>query len=231
VSGEPPTTRTRFADGTRTDRSRRRVTLLVLVTSLAAFAPFAVKSWKKDFFAWDWELSSRLHALENRETAWNRHVDVFDVVLNPFFQALGLLVLAAVVVALVRRGNTASVAFVVLGVGGTAALAVLLKHLFERPSLDDPSGGGDSFPSGHAMRSFAAAVVVAVVAWPTRWRIPLTVVGAVVAALIGTAVVYHEWHWATDVLAGWFISTAWIACIWLALDLPVRRTSACEPIR
>ncbi len=45
----------------------------------------------------------------------------------------------------------------------------------------------------------------------------MIVAGAAVVLLVGTGVVYHEWHWISDVLAGWCLAIAWLGCVWLAL--------------
>jgi membrane-associated phospholipid phosphatase len=207
--------------GTTADRRRppRRQPLIVaalVVASLLAFAPLAAQAWEKDAFAWDREVSEGIHAYENEETILDAYVDPFDLVLKPPVQLLGLVVVIVVVAALLRKGRRRPAAFVALGVGVVVVLGPVLKEVFARPSID-PDGTGDTFPSGHAIRSMAAATSLAVVAWPTRWRWSTAVVGAIVVVLIGIAVVYHEWHWATDVLGAWLLVVAWLSSLWLAL--------------
>jgi undecaprenyl-diphosphatase len=102
-------------------------------------------------------------------------------------------------------------------VGGILVFDPILKNLFARPPVE-PDGSGYTFPSGSAMRSMAAAGSLTAVAWPTRWRWPTALLGALVVALIGLAVVYHSWHWTSDVLGGWCVSVAWVASVWLALS-------------
>jgi membrane-associated phospholipid phosphatase len=197
---------------------RLLVATLAIAVPLALLAPLAVRAWQNDVFGWDAELSTTIHAYENRETIWNRHVDVFDVVLRSGFQFVGVLLVLTVLAAMLLRERLREVLFIALGVGGAAVLGVFLKEIFEQPPVDPGSGGGYSFPSGHALRSMAAAAVLVVLAWPTRWRWPTALLGAIVVPLIGVAVVYHEWHWASDVLAGWAIGIAWVGCVWLALS-------------
>jgi membrane-associated phospholipid phosphatase len=200
-------------------RQRRLlVATLAVALPLALFAPLAVRAWQNDVFAWDAELSTSIHAYENRETIWNRHVDVFDAVLRSGFQLVGVLLVLTVLAVMLLRERLREVLLIGLVVGGAAVLGVFLKEIFEQPPVDPGSGGGYSFPSGHALRSIAAAGVLVVVAWPTRWRWPAALVGAIVVPLIGVAVVYHEWHWASDVLGGWAIGIAWVGCVWLALS-------------
>jgi membrane-associated phospholipid phosphatase len=201
-------------------RRSRALPLLVaglsVAVPIAAFVPLALQAWRKDVFAWDKDVSQAIHAYENRETILDGRVDPLGVVLRSPVQFLGLLVVIVVLGMLLARGRPRAGLFVALGVGGAAVFGLILKGLFERPPVD-PGGEGFSFPSGHAMRSMSAAATLSIVAWPTRWRWAAIVAGAVAVSLIGIAVVYHEWHWASDVLAGWFLSIAWLGCVWLAL--------------
>jgi membrane-associated phospholipid phosphatase len=198
--------------------SRRRpvgIVVAVVLASIAAFVPLAVEAWQKDAFAWDTDVSEWIHAYENEETVFDTYADPFSLVLDRWLQLLGALVVAVVVGALLRRRRWRAALFVALGVGGMVVLGPVLKELIARPSIDPPGEG--VFPSGHALRSVAAAGALAVVAWPTRWRWPTVLTGALVVVLTGIAVVYHEWHWASDVLGAWLLATAWLGALWLAL--------------
>ncbi len=217
-NGEPAT------DGDSRNPRRRRLppprrgivlAALAAVVSTASFFVLAVPVWRSDVAGWDEALSERIRVYENRDTALDR-VDVFSIVLSLRVQALGLLVVLAAAAILAFRGRSRPGLFLVLGVVGAAVLTVVLKDVFERPPVD-PDGSGYSFPSGHALRSGAAALALAVVAWPTRARWPVAAVAALVAATVGVAVVYHEWHWASDTLAGWSVAVAWVAIVWLLL--------------
>ena len=82
----------------------------------------------------------------------------------------------------------------------------------QRPLEGDGGGhffhGGDSFPSGHAMESFALASVIA-----HRWRHKKAVVIAVygLATLVSASRFSGQKHFASDIIAGgvmgWFIGT------------------------
>ena len=83
-------------------------------------------------------------------------------------------------------------------------LCSLLKELFDRAR---PSAGGDwtalietpgsaSFPSGHAMGSFSAAMAIAVLRPELRW------VALALAALVAASRVVLGVHYPLDVLAG-----------------------------
>ena len=89
-------------------------------------------------------------------------------------------------------------------------VSTLLKDLFDRtrPPLADPSvvplvttPDSPSFPSGHALTAFAAAVAVGALHPRLRW--PLVAL----AALVGLSRVYLGVHYALDVLAGALIGT------------------------
>ena len=82
----------------------------------------------------------------------------------------------------------------------------------QRPLVGDGGGhffhGGDSFPSGHAMESFALASVIA-----HRWRHKKAVVIAAygLATLVSASRFSGQKHFASDIVAGgvmgWFIGT------------------------
>jgi membrane-associated phospholipid phosphatase len=203
------------------DLSSRRVlraAALAVGLPLVAFTPHAVQAWRKDVSAWDAWLSERIHALENRDTILGAYIDPFDVVLHPAVQLSGAIVVLVAIAATFWDGRRRLAITSLLAVGGAVVLGPVLKEVFERPPVD-PIGeqGGSAFPSGHALRSMAAASALGLIAWPTRWRWPVVFGAAVVVLLIGFAVVYHEWHWASDVLGGWSLALAWLGCVWLTV--------------
>jgi len=62
-----------------------------------------------------------------------------------------------------------------------------------------PFSGAASFPSGHATQAFAVASVIAARYGDNPW---VDAVAYGTAALVGTARIYHQAHFASDVLAG-----------------------------
>jgi membrane-associated phospholipid phosphatase len=82
----------------------------------------------------------------------------------------------------------------------------------ERPSAGDGHGhffrGGDSFPSGHAMESFALASVIAHT-YRNKKMVPVLAYG--LAALVSASRLSDRQHFASDVVVGgamgWFIGT------------------------
>lgn len=198
---------------------------LAVALPLAASVPHAVQAWQKDVSWWDESFSKWLHAWENRETILNStRVDLLGIPLRPAVHLLVLLVALAVAGRLIADGRTRLGIAVAVTVVGAAALGLVLKEVFERPPVD-PGGDGYTFPSGHALRTMAAAAALTVVAWRTRWRWHAAVGGAVAVLLTGIGVVYHEWHWTSDVLVGWYLGVAWFGCVWLALRPSLRMRS------
>ncbi|HEY0778283.1 MAG TPA: phosphatase PAP2 family protein [Gemmatirosa sp.] len=67
----------------------------------------------------------------------------------------------------------------------------------------------ESFPSGHATASFALATALAgegQARWPRLNRVTAPL-GFGIAALVGASRIYHDAHWASDVLAGAGVGT------------------------
>jgi undecaprenyl-diphosphatase len=104
--------------------------------------------------------------------------------------------------------------FWVLAVAGAALLNGLAKHVFARirpefwvSALPETTF---SFPSGHAMQSMAVAAGLVVLAWHSRWRWPVALIGACFVFLVGLSRVYLGVHFPSDILAGWAASLAWV---------------------
>jgi len=107
-----------------------------------------------------------------------------------------------------------------LVVGGSLALAELLKAALGRPHLTaivEIASGRNSFPSGHAAIAAALAASLLLVV-PGRFRPTATVVGILYASLIGAAVLFLRWHRPSDVIGGYLVATAWATCVAAALD-------------
>jgi membrane-associated phospholipid phosphatase len=133
----------------------------------------------------------------------------------------GVTVVAIVVagaLSLRRRWQEAAV-FAVMMLG--ASLNELLKALFDRPRPDlwrspDP-GAGLGFPSGHAMSSATLVAALVVLAWPTRWRVPVVIVGVIAVITIGLSRLVLGVHYPTDVLGGWAFALAWVSGVRVVL--------------
>jgi membrane-associated phospholipid phosphatase len=202
------------------------VAALAVVASLALFVPLAAEAWQSDVPTWDAKVSRGLRGYEERSLLSGR-IDVLDLILHPSVQLAGLLVIASVLLVMAARGRFRQALMIGVAVGGVLVFEPILKNLFARPPVE-PGGSGYTFPSGSAMRSVAAAASLTIVAWPTLWRWPTALLGTLVAALIGIAVVYQSWHWPSDVLGGWCVSVTWVAAVWLAFTYLPRRAGAAK---
>jgi len=130
--------------------------------------------------------------------------------------ALAVVLIVAILVAL--RLLRAMVFFV--AAVSIAALAPILKPLFDRPSpfprADDPS-----FPSGHALASMAIAGAVVSLLASTRWRWPAIAVATLFVAAVGVAVVADGGHWPSDVVGSWLLAAGWLCLVLILCPDPL----------
>lgn len=112
-----------------------------------------------------------------------------------------------------REGLFAGMAIV-----GSALLNVVGKQAFarDRPTLWESIApeSSYSFPSGHAMGSMTLALVVILLAWPTRWRWPMVAAMTLFACMVGLSRVYLGVHYPSDILAGWMAASAWVVGVY-----------------
>ncbi len=83
-----------------------------------------------------------------------------------------------------------------------------------------PSGSWGYFPSGHTSTAcvcYSIAVLLLIAGRPARVRRAALAGLAAVWLLVGVALVWCDYHWASDVLAGWALSAL---IVWLALRVP-----------
>ncbi|MEO6908402.1 MAG: phosphatase PAP2 family protein, partial [Abditibacteriaceae bacterium] len=196
--------------------------LLIFITLGAAL-------WERGGFQWDITV---LHFIHYYATPQRDSVMVFITSLGNARFIIPATIVCAVLFARYRRLREAS--FLLLTVGGSAALNVMLKGLFHRARPDlwvSPLPEfGYSFPSGHSMLSMALALVLVVLIWQTRWRWSVTVVNGVYVLAVGLSRLYLGVHYPSDVLAGWCISIAWVSSLTLSsgsrkITAFVRKTS------
>jgi membrane-associated phospholipid phosphatase len=121
-----------------------------------------------------------------------------------------------------RRHYSSALLFLTI-VFGSALLNVLGKLVFrrERPDLwiSLAPEADYSFPSGHAMGSMALVAALIFLAWHTRWRWPILIVGTLFVAGVGFSRLYLGVHYPSDILAGWSASLAWafgVQALWRA---------------
>lgn len=131
------------------------------------------------------------------------------------------LVLAALVVALLRRRPR-----VVLAIGaivlGANATTELLKHVVPSLRPVDPFFGLSSWPSGHSSAAMSL-VLVSVLAAPARLRPAAAALGACLAIAVGYSVLATGLHYPSDVLGGYLVAAVWTLAIVAALLAAERR--------
>jgi membrane-associated phospholipid phosphatase len=163
------------------------------------------------------------------------HIHISSPQLDPYVVALTNLggvvgattIIAGAALLLLGRGYRRSAAFVVAGAGGASLMNSILKGVFarDRPSLFERIvlENSYSFPSGHSMTSSALAFTAIVLAWRTRYRLPVLLAATLYFVGIAFTRLYLGVHYPTDVLAGWCISAAWVAAVYWALRVGKRK--------
>lgn len=135
-----------------------------------------------------------------------------------------LVAIAAVLLALRRQWRLAT--YLVVTCVGAVILDPTLKMAVGRlrPVVDSPiaTGGGNSFPSGHALASiivYGALLLVFAPAMSTRVRHFTTIVLGVLVAFIGFTRLALGVHFLSDVLGGWSLGVAWLGLTAYAFEL------------
>lgn len=106
---------------------------------------------------------------------------------------------------------------VLLNVVCVVVLNQLLKFMVQRPRPDGfrlVAETGYSFPSGHSMLAMAFFGLLAWMVWrydkdPAERRL-FSILFAVIAVLVGMSRIYLGVHYASDVVAGFCVSLAWL---------------------
>jgi undecaprenyl-diphosphatase len=83
-----------------------------------------------------------------------------------------------------------------------------------------------AFPSGHAGAAVVAYGALIMLAWRTRWRVPVFIAALVLILGTGIGRVYLGVHWPSDVLGGWLLSGALLALARLAAGAAARDREA-----
>jgi undecaprenyl-diphosphatase len=130
-------------------------------------------------------------------------------------------VLAVVAAALsIRRHTLRPLLIAATGVALLLVTVIPAKIIIARPGPGAsalPSGSWGYFPSGHTSTAcvcYSIAVLLLIAGRPARMRRAALAGLAVVWLLVGAALVWCDYHWASDVLAGWALSAL---IVWLAL--------------
>jgi undecaprenyl-diphosphatase len=143
---------------------------------------------------------------------------------------LGWLMAIAALLVLVRRRFRLAVYLLVNGAGALILDPALKQAVGRiRPVVEHPvaTGGGNSFPSGHALGSiivYGALLMVFMPALPRRARRPVIIGLAVLVAVIGFTRIALGVHFLSDVIGAWCLGVAWLGLSTYALELYRRET-------
>jgi membrane-associated phospholipid phosphatase len=148
--------------------------------------------------------------------------DLSNPVLDRFFTAVTELasvwfvgvVGLSIIAELIKKQRIRLATFTTIALGGSAALNIILKALFqrERPELWQRliHESSFSFPSGHAMASSVLACCVVLLLWQTTWRWLVICAASLYVITIGISRLYLGVHYPTDIIAGWCVSVSWV---------------------
>lgn len=183
---------------------------LLLLLSIILFIFLSQTVYRQGGFAFDDYLLTLFNRLEH--PLGIRAAIAIDVFAISYL--LGTLILIAC--AGLWRRSKRSVIFMLLGFWGAIGLNLGAKAFFARtrPELFEQLTPitNSSFPSGHAMGSFAfwlVALLVVRQSYPRQsWWVGFA--GGLFAFLVGLSRVYLQVHYPSDVLAAWALSAAWV---------------------
>jgi membrane-associated phospholipid phosphatase len=198
--------------GLRRDPERSAWLVIVLVL-LVVFTVLGLAARSGHVFRWDTTILRFLYGREQvaQGSALDRAAGVIvDFGGNTTTLLVGL---ASLAVLLARRKGPDALFVAATGVA-VLTLTPLFKEVFERTELKY------SFPSGNAARSAAVVAAAVFIAWPTRFRWPTLLIGIALTGVLGTALVYENWHLPSDVIGGWCLG---IACAALLHEAVPRR--------
>jgi membrane-associated phospholipid phosphatase len=194
------------------------ISVCLLLFTAAGFLMLADEVGEQDTLVeFDRALSVSLHQHSSLRT-----VKIFEFITDfgnvATLGCVGLIV--AVILAAQRRRQLLGIWVVALL--GTAFLNQALKNVFQRmrPQLANPwiNEPGWSFPSGHAMGSLVVygmlAYTIGLTIKNRAFRIGLIFVTVSLVIAIGFSRIYIGAHYFSDVIAGYFVASFWLAiCI------------------
>lgn len=152
-------------------------------------------------------------------------VRLFSLVTHLGDPAVLIAIGIVVAVLLLLRGQRWLMLGWVMAAGGNGLLNPTLKAMFERVRPLNPEGlpltEGWSFPSGHAS---GAVVVYGMLSYvlvrnlPRPWHLPVILLAVVIAFSTGWSRIFLQFHYASDVLAGFASGTAWLTVCIAAME-------------
>ena len=193
------------------DNATRAVQLAALAAAVVTFVGLATLVPATGGFGWDERVAD---AVADTAPVASSEVHA-DPVLTTITVAFGAVTLL-VTLGLLLRARMRAVLFLFLAIGGTVALSAAAKAIVQRPPIEgDPAEY--TFPSGSAAWSLATAMTLALLARAGTARRLGVAVGAVLVVGFAWVIVWEEWHYPSDVVAGWCLGLAWVGALWVIL--------------
>lgn len=186
--------------------------ITIIVTSLALLSFFVLMMMVICGYVFNIDQFNVIVA-KGRNDFWTNFFKIFTY-LGSFYILLIAVIVAFVVLFFVLKKKR--FAFFSAGCFGVVCLLNLLfKLLIKRTRPTDLmiiAETGYSFPSGHAMMSFAFFTLLIFFVWKylknKPLKIVLTIVFSILIITIGFSRIYLGVHYLTDILAGWLLTLA-----------------------
>jgi undecaprenyl-diphosphatase len=144
-----------------------------------------------------------------------------DITALGSFAFLGILTFGVIGYFLLIRRRALAILVAACVLGG-ALISTLLKNVFDRDRPELPTSVRvftSSFPSGHATLSAISFLTLGALLAQTspdpRVKTYFAILAIVLTVAVGTSRVYLGVHFASDVLAGWCVGSAWALLCWM----------------
>lgn len=215
---------------TSDDRSLGLRLGLAAVLSLALLVPFALLAVliigdNPTLHGWDAAITRVFHDYAVGHPRWVDFMLVWSWVFSPMTLRLLALVMVVWLVRKYRAWRLTWWVVATMTVGGVLAAVLKLLVGRDRPELLNPvaRAAGYSFPSGHADNAALACAVFLLVLLPfvrerRGWRVTLWIAVIVIPIVTGLCRIGLGVHWASDVVAGWFLGLATVAVMTVAFE-------------
>jgi membrane-associated phospholipid phosphatase len=189
-----------------------------------------VATWRVfvDTWAGQWSEEAVLRGAEyGQNRLWEVAEPVLDVVSVTY---IAVVLLAAILIALLRRRWVLAMQVVVLMAGANLTTQLIKLVVTDRPDLGVPGPGMNALPSGHTTAAGSVSAVLVLVV-PPRVRPWAAFFGAVYTAATGVSTLVGQWHRPSDVVAGILVVLAWsgLTCALVAARPGVPRDAVRTP--
>ena len=193
------------------DIAARAVRLAVLAAAVGTFVALGALVPATGGFGWDERIAA---AVADTAPVSSSEVHA-DPVLTAITVAVGAVTLL-VTLGLLLRVRTRAALLLLLAIGGTVALSAAAKGIVQRPPIEgDPAEY--TFPSGSAAWSLATAMSLVLLTHKGTARRLVLAVAAMFVLGFAWVIIWEEWHYPSDVVAGWCLALAWVGALWAIL--------------